>query len=133
MQIPPESPCVYIYIYVCVCVWGGVLRSIFGRKREEVTVEWRKLLIEELNDMYSSPNIRVIKSRRIKLAAHVARMGERCIQGLVRKPGGKRTRGRLRLRWEDNIKMDLREMARGGMDWIDLAQDWDRWRALVNA
>jgi len=66
---------------------------------------------------------------------HVARMGEgRGVYGvLVEKPEGKRPLGRPRLRWEDNIKMDLQEVACGGMDWIDLAQDRDRWRALVNA
>jgi hypothetical protein len=52
---------------------------------------------------------------------------------LVRKPEGKRTRGRPRRRWEDNIKMDLQEVGCGGMDWIELAQDKDRWRVLVNA
>jgi len=112
-----------------------VLRRIFGPKRDEVTVEWRQLLIDELNDMYSSPNVvRVIKSRGMKWAAHIARTGERrgVCRVLVGKPGGKRPLGRLRFRWEDNIKMDLHEVGRGGMDWIDLAQYRDRWRALVN-
>ena len=91
----------------------GALRRIFGPKRDEVTVEWRKLLIDELNDTYSSPNIvRVIKSRRMKWAAHVARMRERrgVCRVLVGKPEGKRPLGRLRLRWEDNINMDLHEV-----------------------
>jgi len=78
-----------------------VLR-IFGPKRDEVTGEWKKLHNEELNNLYSSPDIlRVIKSRR--------------------------------MRWEDNIRMDLREVGRGCVDWMELAQDRDRWRALVNS
>ena len=86
-----------------------VLR-IFRPKRDEVTGEWRKLHNEELNDLYCSPNIvRVIKWRRIRWAGHVARMGEgRGVYGvLVGEPEGKRTPGRPRRRWEDNIKMDL--------------------------
>jgi len=92
-------------------------------------------LNEKLNDLYSSPNtVRVIKSRRMRLAAHVARMAEKRVlyRVLVEKPEGKRPLGRLRRRWEDNIKMDLQEVGCGGMDWIDIAQDRDRWRALVN-
>jgi len=95
-----------------------------------------KLHKEELNDLYSSPNIvRVIKSRRIRWAGHVARMGKKkCVfRVLVGKPEGKRPVGRPRRRWEDNSKMDLQEMGCRDMDWIELAQDKDRWRALVNA
>ena len=113
-----------------------VLRGIFGPKRDEVTGEWRKLHNEELNDLYCSPNIfRMIKSRRMRWAGHVARMGERrgVYKVLVEKPEGKRLLGRPRLRWEDNIKMDLQEVGFGAMDWIELTQDGDRWRALVNA
>ena len=87
-----------------------VLRRIFGPKRGGVTGEWRKLHNEELNDLYSSPNIvHVIKSRRMRWAGHVARVGEgRGVHKvLVGKPEGKRPLGRLRRRWEDNIKMDL--------------------------
>ena len=71
----------------------------------------------------------------MRWAKHVARMGERrgVYRVLVGKRDGKRPLGRSRNRWEDNIKMDLQEMGYGGMDWIDLAQDRDRWRALVNA
>ena len=113
-----------------------VLRGIFGPKRDEVTGEWRKLQNEELNDLYSSQNIvRMIKSRRMRLAVHVARMGkERGVyRGLVGKLGGKRPLGIPRRRWEDNIKMDLQEVGGGYEDWMELAQDRDRWRALVNA
>ena len=113
-----------------------VLRRIFGPKRDEVTGEWRKLHNEEPNDLYTSPNIvRVIKSRRMKWAGHVARMGERrgVYRVLVGKTEGKRPFGRHRRRWEDNIKMYLQEAGCGCMDWIELAQDRDRWGAFVTA
>jgi hypothetical protein len=87
-----------------------VLRRIFGPKRDEVTGEWRKLQKEKLHDLYCSPNIvRVIKSRRMRWTGHVARVGEGrgVYRVLVGKPEGKRPLGRLRCRWEDNIKMDL--------------------------
>jgi len=113
-----------------------VLRRIFGPKSEEVTGEWTKLHNEELNDPFSSPNIaRVTKSRRMRWAGHVARMEKMKVvyRVLVGKPEGKRPLGRPRLRWENNIKMDLQEEGCGGMDWMELAQDRDWWRALVNA
>jgi len=113
-----------------------VPRRIFGPERDEVTGEWRKLHNEEPNDLYSSPNIvRVMKSRRMRRAGRVAHMGDsRCVyRVLVGKPEGRRLLGRSRGRWEDNIKMDLQEMRCGGMNWTDLAQDRDRWRALVIA
>ena len=93
-----------------------VLRRIFGPKRDEVTGEWRRLHNKELYAVYSSPNIiRVIKSRRLRWAGHVARMGERrgAYRALVGKPKGRSLR-RPRRRWEDNIKMDLREVGWGG-------------------
>jgi hypothetical protein len=113
-----------------------VLRRIFGPKRDEVTGEWRRLHNKELNDLYSSQNIiLVIKSRRMGWAGHVARMGEGrgAYRILVGRPEGRRSLGRPKCRWEDNIKMDLQELGWGGMDWIDMAQDRDRWQALVNA
>ena len=111
-----------------------VLRKVFGPKRDEVTGEWRKLHNEELNDLYSLPNIVwMVNSRRMRWAWHVARMGEdRCVQRvLVGKPEGKRQLGRPRRRWEDNIKIDFQEVGGGRGDWMELAQDRDRWRALV--
>ena len=113
-----------------------VLRRIFGPKRDGVTEELRKLHNEDLNDLYSSPNIvRVIKSRRLRWAGHVTRMeeGRGVHKVLVGKPEGKRPVGRPRRRWEDNIKMDLEEVGRGCGDRMELAQDRDRWRALVSA
>ena len=106
-----------------------VLRRILVPKRDEVTGEWRKVHNEGLNDLYSLPNIfRVIQSRRMRWAGHVARIGEgRYVDRvLVGKPEGKRSIGRPRRRWEDNIKMDLQEVLCGGMDWIDLAQCRER-------
>jgi hypothetical protein len=95
----------------------------------------KKLHNEELNNLHSSPNIvRVIKSRRMRWAGHVARMeeGRGVYRVLVGKPEGRRPLGRPRRRWEDNIRMDLRELG-CGVDWMELAQDKDMWRALVSA
>jgi hypothetical protein len=97
---------------------------------------WRKLHNEELHNFYSSPNIiRNIKSRSIRWAGHVARMGEKSnvYRLLVGKPDGKRPLGRPRRRWIDNIKMDLLEIGLSVVDWIGLTQDRYRWRAVVNA
>ena len=128
--------------YLCFCVLLGlrvfenrVLGRVFGPKRDEVTGEWRKLHKEELSDLYSLPNIvRVVKSRRMRCAGHVARMGEGrgVYRVLLGKPEGKRPLGRPRRRWEDNIKMDLQEVEGCCEDWMELAQDRDRWRALVS-
>jgi hypothetical protein len=112
-----------------------VLRRMFGPKRDEVTQEWRKLHSEERNELYCSTDIvRVIKSRRMRWVGHVARIGNiKYAHGVfVGKPEGKRPLGIPGLRWEDNIKTDLQEVG-GGMDWIDLAGDRDRWWAVVNA
>jgi hypothetical protein len=97
---------------------------------------WRKLHNEELHNLYSSPDIiRIIKSRRVKWVGHEARMGEKrnVYRLLVGKPKGKRPLGRLRRRWIDNIKMDLLEIGLSVVDWVGLAQDRYRWRALVNS
>ena len=113
-----------------------VWRRILGPGKDEVTGEWRRLHNEELNDLYSSTNIvRVIKSRRMRWAGHVARIGvERVVyRVLVGKPEGRRILGRPRRRWADNIKTDLQEVGCVYMDWIELAQDRDRWRTLVSA
>ncbi|KAJ4437782.1 hypothetical protein ANN_13720 [Periplaneta americana] len=113
-----------------------VLRKIFGAKRDEVTGEWRKLHNAELHALYSSPDIiRNIKSRRLRWAGHVARMGEfrNAYRVLVGRPEGKRPLGRPRRRWENNIKMDLREVGYDGRDWIILAHDRDQWWAYVRA
>jgi hypothetical protein len=102
-----------------------MLRKIFGPKSEEDD-SWRKLHNDELHSLYSSPNIvRVIKSRRMRWAGHVARMGEGggVYRVLVGRPKRKRPLGRPRHRWEDNIKMDLREIGIDGANWIRLAQD----------
>jgi hypothetical protein len=116
-------------------VENRVLRRIFLPRRDEVTGEWRNLHIEELNELYSSPNIvRVVKSRRMKRVGHMARMGE--VSGVYRvlagKPGVKRPLGKPRRRWVDNTKMDLQEVGCGSMDWIELTQDRYRWQAFVN-
>jgi hypothetical protein len=113
-----------------------VLRGIFGPKRDGVTGGWRKLHNEELHNLYSSPSIiRIIKSRRMRWAGHVARMGEKrdVYRLLVGKPEGKRPLGRPIRRWMDNIKMDLSEIRLSVVDWIGLAQDRNRRRALVNS
>jgi hypothetical protein len=115
---------------------NGVLRRIFGPTRNEVTGEQRKLHDGELRYLYSSPDIiRQIKSRRMRWAGHVARMGEgrNVYRVLMGRPEGNKPLGRPRRRWEDGIKIDLGEIGWGGVEWIHLAQDRDHWRALVNA
>jgi hypothetical protein len=112
------------------------LSRIFGPKTDEVTGEWRKLRNEELHDLYSSPSItRIMKARSLRWMWLVARMGEKrnVYRLLVGKPEGRRLQGRPRRRWLDNIKMNLVEVGWGDVDWISLAQDMNRWRALVNS
>jgi hypothetical protein len=114
-----------------------VIRIILGLKRGEVIGGWRKLHNEKLHtsNLYCSPSvIRIIKSRRMRLTGHVARMGEKrnAYMILVGTSEGKRPLGRPRSGWEDTIKMHLIEIEWGGKDWIELAQDMDQWRALVN-
>jgi hypothetical protein len=113
--------------YASICVFMFYLTTLsLIHKRDEVTGEWRKLRNEELRDLYSSPSIiRIIKSRRMRWAGHIARIGEKKNEYrlLVGKPEGKRPLGRPRRRWMDNIRMDLGEVGRGDVDWIGLAQD----------
>jgi hypothetical protein len=113
-----------------------VLRRIFGTKRDEVTGEWRKLYNEELRDLYSLPSIiRIMKSRTMRWAGHVARMREKRNTNmlLVEKPVGKRPLGRPKRTWVDNIRMYLGEIGWGDVDWIGLAKDRNRYRALANS
>jgi hypothetical protein len=113
-----------------------VLKRIFGPKRDEVTGEWRKLHSEELHNLYLSPNIITqIKWWTLGWAGHVACMGEerKAYKVLMGKPEGKRLLGRSRRSWEDGIRMYLKEIGREVVQWIHLAQDRDRWRAVVDA
>jgi hypothetical protein len=112
-----------------------VLRRMFGPKRDEVMGEWRKLHSGEIHNLYLSPDIiRHIKSRRIRWVGHTACMGEgrKLYKVLVGKPKGKRPHRGPRLRWEDGINMDLREISCKGVEWIHLAQVRDHWWAFVN-
>jgi hypothetical protein len=103
-----------------------VLRKIFGPKRNEVTRGWRKLHNEKFHNLYSSPSkIIMMKSRRMRWAGHGYRM-------FMGKPEGKIPLGRPGCRWVDNITINLREIRWDGMDWIDLVQNRDHCRALVN-
>jgi hypothetical protein len=113
-----------------------VLRRTFGVKRDEVTWEWRKLHNEKLNNLYCShTNVRVIKSRIITWAGNLVCMveGKGLHRVLVGNPEGRRPLDRPRRRWEDNINMGLQEVGCGGLDWIKLAQDRDRFQTLVTA
>jgi hypothetical protein len=112
-----------------------VFRRIFEPKRDEVTGERRKLHSEEFHKLYSCPNItRQIKSRRMRWTGHVARMGEerKVHKVLVGNPEGKRLLGKPKSRWEDGIKMDLKQTGWESVEWIHLAQDRGRWLAVVN-
>jgi hypothetical protein len=110
-----------------------VLRRIFGSKKDEVTRRVEKTHNEKLHNLYSLPRIiRIIRSRRMRWVGRVAQMGEkRNACRLVGKPEGKRPLGRPRHMWVDNIRVDLGEVGGCDMDWIDLAQDGNRWRAPV--
>jgi hypothetical protein len=113
-----------------------VLRGIFGPKRDGVKGGWRKLYNEEFHNFYSSPSrIRIITSRRMRRAGHMARMGEKrnVYRLLVGKPEGKSPLGRPRSRWIDKIMMGILEIGLDVVGWICLAQDRYRWRALVNS
>ena len=113
-----------------------VLRQIFGAKKDEITGEWRKLQNAELHALYSLPNtIRSLNSRRLRWAGHVAHMEQsrNAYRVLVGKPEGNRPLGRPRRRWEDNIRMDLREVGCDPGEWIVLAEDRDLWRVYVKA
>jgi hypothetical protein len=112
-----------------------ILRRIFGPKRDE-NGKWRMIHNEELHSLYRSPNIgRVINSRTLRWAGHVARMeeGRSAFKILTRTRTGKRPLGRPRRRWEDNIRMDLREISISTRNWVVSAHDRDYWIALVNA
>jgi hypothetical protein len=114
---------------------NSVFRRTIGPKRKE-DGSWRKLHNYELHSLYSSLNIfTVIKSRRMRLTGHVARMGKgkSVYRALGRRPESKRPLERPKRRWEDNIKMDLREIGIDGANWIRLGQDGFQWRAFVNA
>jgi hypothetical protein len=111
-----------------------VLRRIFGPRREK-NGSWRKFHNDELHSLYFSPNIvSVIKSRRLKLAGHVACMGKGrdIYRVLVGRPESKRPLGRSRRRWEDNIKLDVREIGIIEANWIQLAQDMVQWWVFVS-
>jgi hypothetical protein len=113
-----------------------VLWKISEPKRDEVTGEWRRLHNEQLYDLYSSPNIvRASKSRRMRLSGHIARMGDRkgASRVFMGRSERKRPHGIPRHIWDGSIVMDIQEVGWVGMDWIYLALDRDRWRALVNA
>jgi hypothetical protein len=112
-----------------------VRRGIFEPTRDEVTESWRRLHNEKLHNLYASTNIiRVIKSKRMRWARRVARMGEtrNAYKIAVGKPAGKRSIRRYRRRWEHNIIMDLRKIGWKVVEWIHLAQDNDQWRVFVN-
>jgi hypothetical protein len=112
-----------------------LLRRIFGPKKDEVMGGWRKLHNKELHKSYSSPSIiRMVKSRRMRWAGHVTRMREKrnAYRILVEKPEGEKPLGRPGPRWVYNIKKGLRQIGWDGVDWIDLSQGREQWRALVN-
>ena len=111
-----------------------VLSKILRAKRDAITGQWRNVHNAELHALYSSPNIiRNLKSKRLRWAGYVARMEKfrNAYRVLVGKPESKKPLGRPKRRWEDNIKMDLREVGCDPRDWIALAEDRDQWWAYV--
>jgi hypothetical protein len=136
---------IYKTIILPVVLYGCETWSLTVREEHKLRVfeeniwtkdGWRKLHNEELHNLYSSPGIiRIRKSRRMRWAGHVPRMGEKrnVYRLLAGKPEGERPLGRSRCRWMDNIKIDLFEIGLSVVDWIGLAQDRYRWRALVNS
>jgi hypothetical protein len=111
---------------------SSVLRRIFGPKREEVVVGWRRLHNEELHNLCASPNIITVIKSRTGWVGHAVRMGEmrNVYTILVGEPEGKRQLGERR--WEDNIRMDLRELGWEVVEWMHMIQDRDQWRTVVN-
>ena len=113
-----------------------VLRKISGAKRYKIIGKWRKLQNAELHALYSLPDIiSSLKLRLMRWTVHLAcvELSRNAYRILVGKPEGKRPLLRLRHRWEDNIKMNLRDMGCDTEDWLDLAEDRDQWRAYVRA
>jgi hypothetical protein len=110
-----------------------VVRRIFEPERDEVMGGWRKPYNEELRNLYPSASIIIMIKSRMRWSGHVARNGEKgsAYRGLVGKPQGKKPLRIPRRRCDDDIKMDLREIGRSIIEWIDLAEDRDQWRALV--
>jgi hypothetical protein len=110
------------------------MRRTFGPKREEVAGGWRRLRSEELHNLYASPNVRLMTSRRLRWAWHVVRMARmrKAYKILIGKSERKRPLRRSRRRGEENIRMDVRERGWIVVDWINLAQDRNQWRVLVN-
>jgi len=121
---------------VCVCSLSYPARKAYVPYRYLWMVWSYSIFPHLINGLHSSPNTeRAIKSRRMRWAGHVARMGEGrgVYRVFVGKHEGRRPLGRPRRRWENNIRMDLREVGYGCVDWMELAQDRDRWRAIVSA
>jgi hypothetical protein len=110
-----------------------IMRRIFGPKSNE-NGEWRRVRSVEFHDLYRSPT-RVRKSKILRWAGHLARFKESrsAFKVLIGKPTGKRPSGKPRRRWEDNIRMDLKEMGISTRNWVDSSHDRGYWRALVNA
>jgi hypothetical protein len=115
-------------------VGARVLRRTFKPKTDEVTGDWRNIHTEELYSLYSSPNIRMIKIKEYEICEACSMHGrsKRCVHNFIGKPEERKSHMKPRCKWEDNIKVDLREVGREGVDWIYLAENMYRWRALVD-